>query len=67
MITHAIIIPYRDRKEHLNILLQHLSKYDCDIYIFEQNNNNLFNRGQLFNSILNVGKEYDYLIFHDVD
>lgn len=67
MITHAIIIPYRDRKKHLDTMLQHLSKYSCDIYIFEQNNNNLFNRGQLFNSILNVDKQYDYLIFHDVD
>lgn len=67
MITHAIVIPYRNRKKHLDILLQHLSKYNCDIYIFEQNNDNLFNRGQLFNSILNVDKKYDYLIFHDVD
>ena len=69
MSEHAIIIPYRDRSEHLPILLNALIKYRSlvDIYIFEQNNNNLFNRGQLFNSIINIKKDYKYYIFHDVD
>jgi hypothetical protein len=66
---HAIIIPYRNREEHLPILLNALYKYkdDADIYIFEQNNNNLFNRGYLFNSINNIDIDYEYYIFHDVD
>lgn len=66
-IKHAIIIPYRDRKEHLDILLPVLKNYNADIYIFEQNTDTLFNRGQLFNSILSIEKQYDYYIFHDVD
>ena len=66
---HAIIIPYRNRAQHLPILLKSLEKYKdtADIYIFEQNNNLLFNRGQLFNSIFSIEIVYEYYIFHDVD
>ena len=70
---YAIVIPYRDRKEHLDVLLKALEKYKepdalgntVTIIVMEQNNDNLFNRGQLFNA--SVCKEYDYYIFHDVD
>lgn len=67
---YAIIIPYRNRSKHLELLLAHLSKYDkkyVDIYIFEQDNDLLFNRAYLFNSIFSIDKQYDYYIFHDVD
>lgn len=66
---YVLIIPYRDRQKHLQLFLSHLEKYHqiMDIYIFEQNNNNYFNRGYLFNAIFEIEKQYDYYIFHDVD
>jgi len=71
--TYAIIIPYRDRKEHLDTLLKSFEKYKepdkygniVKVIIVEQDNDYLFNRGQLFNSAKLL--DYDYFIFHDVD
>ena len=65
----GIFIPYRNRKEHLDILLDNLSKYNTiNIHILEQDNNNLFCRGKLFNiGIKEFINKYDYFIFHDVD
>jgi hypothetical protein len=65
----GIFIPYRNRKEHLDILLDKLNKYDnISIHILEQSNNYLFNRGKLFNIGANEYlHKYDYFIFHDVD
>jgi hypothetical protein len=65
----GIFIPYRNRKEHLEILLDKLSKYEnISIHILEQSNNELFNRGKLFNIGANEYLDkYDYFIFHDVD
>ena len=70
-----IIIPYRNRKIHLDYFLKHsaplLKKHipDLEIIIVEQNwDINLFNRGKL----LNIGfhyyndLEYNYIL-HDVD
>jgi len=70
----GLIIPYRDRKEQLeifiNIISKHLQNKNIDYYIIvvEQKNNNLFNRSKL----LNIGANYiynkiDYLCFHDID
>ena len=71
----VIIIPYRNREEHLNYYLKKavplLKKHipNGKVVIVEQNwNNKLFNRGCL----INIGiKEYEnktnYYIFHDVD
>ena len=71
----AIIIPYRDRKEHLMRFLAHISRLDphstkYDIYVVEQDNSEKFNRGLL----LDIGylaahkiNNYDRYIFHDVD
>ena len=70
----GLIIPYRDRKEHLDIFIpyitQHLEsqKIDYKIIVVEQCNKNPFNRSKL----LNIGAKYvydevDYLCFHDVD
>ena len=69
MKNYALIIPYRNREEHLEILLEYLKKYEngIDIYIFEQNNDLLFNRSFLFNAIFEIEEQYDYYIFHDVD
>ena len=70
----GLIIPYRDRKEHLDIFIpyitQHLKSQNIDykIIVVEQCNKNPFNRSKL----MNIGAKYiydevDYLCFHDVD
>jgi hypothetical protein len=72
----AIIIPYRDREEHLKILLRNIhpmlerQQLDYGIYVVEQFGNNSFNRAKLMNiGFLESRKQYDYqcFIFHDVD
>ncbi|XP_051560689.1 beta-1,4-galactosyltransferase 1 [Myxocyprinus asiaticus] len=72
----AIIIPFRNRDEHLKYWLHYLhpvlqrQQLDYGVYIIEQDGDVTFNRAKL----LNVGyvealKEYDYdcFIFSDVD
>jgi len=72
----AIIIPYRDRLEHLQYFLMYMHKIlqrqelDYQIYVVNQVDSNPFNRAKL----LNVGfveslKQYDWqcFVFHDVD
>jgi len=72
----AIIIPYRNREQNLEIISKFLNifldinKIDNDIFVIEQNDNNSFNRGKLSNigfDICNNIGIYDYFIFHDVD
>lgn len=68
----AIIIPYRDRSQHLSQLLHHMDLYltdiDYSIFIIHQDNNRLFCRGTLFNIGFHILKDqYDYFCFHDVD
>lgn len=74
----AIIIPYRNREEHLVDFIAHFNKYDnsnisgsqLDVYIIEQNNEDKFNRGLLLNIGYLLAREntrYDRYIFHDVD
>ncbi|KAH9504473.1 Beta-1,4-galactosyltransferase 4 [Bulinus truncatus] len=72
----AIIIPYRDRYQHLHQLLSMLvpvlnrQKVDATIFVIEQVKPFLFNRGALHNvgflESEKVGK-FDCYIFHDVD
>jgi N-terminal region of glycosyl transferase group 7 len=72
----AIVIPFRDRKQHLPILLKNLHPFlvkqqiDYRIFIVEQSPDGSFNRAKL----MNVGftealklYEWDCFIFHDVD
>jgi predicted glycosyltransferase involved in capsule biosynthesis len=69
----AIIVPYRNRKEHLEKFLpamescNFLDGIDYEILIVEQEDGKPFNRGK----ILNVGAVYSknstYYCFHDVD
>lgn len=70
----GLIIPYRNRKEHLDIFIQYITKHfrnnniDYKIIIVKQANNNTFNKCRL----MNIGAEYlyndvDYFCFHDVD
>ena len=67
---YSIIIPYRDRKEHLSILLPRLKEVfenkNYEIIISEQNDNDKFQKNSLYN--LAVSKSTgNILIFHDVD
>ncbi|KAJ6215519.1 hypothetical protein RDWZM_010019 [Blomia tropicalis] len=72
----AIIVPYRDREQHLRTFLWNMhpmlmrQNIDYAIYIVEQYGNDRFNRAKLMNvGFLEAGKQYDYdcYIFHDVD
>lgn len=71
----AVLIPYRDREEHLTTLLAALVPYlerqhrDFDIFVLEQGDGYLFNRGALLNAgvLLLQGSAYDHFVFQDVD
>lgn len=70
-----ILVPYRDREQHLDIFIKKLAPLlkkhiiNIKIVIIEQSQDNKkFNRGK----ILNVGfaeyyKDYDYFFTHDID
>lgn len=71
----GVIVPYRNRHEHLSIFKERITKYlnaaglDFELIIVDQDNAKLFNRGLL----LNIGFKYakklrcNYVVFHDVD
>jgi len=72
----AVIIPFRDRDEHLRIFLHHIhpilmrQNLHYRIFIISQDDSELFNRAMLFNvgyveamKIMN----FNCLVFHDVD
>lgn len=72
----AVVIPFRDRKQHLPVLLKNLHPFlmrqqiDYGIFIVEQSSDGSFNRAKL----MNVGftealklYEWDCFVFHDVD
>ncbi|XP_063386889.1 beta-1,4-N-acetylgalactosaminyltransferase bre-4-like [Cydia fagiglandana] len=72
----AIIVPFRDRKQHLPIFLNHMHRFlmkqklEYGIFIIEQVRSDYFNRGKL----LNVGflesqnvSHWHCFIFHDID
>lgn len=72
----AIIIPYRDRVNHLAVLLHHLhpilqrQQVDYTIFVVEQAGTGKFNRAMLMNvGALEALKHYPFncFIFHDVD
>jgi len=74
----AVIIPYRNREQHLAQFIRHFNNLDAsklngstmDVYIIEQNNDDKFNRGLLINiGYLMASRNYDYdrYILHDVD
>ena len=72
----AIIIPYRDRLEHLVTLLYYLhpilqrQELDYKIYVSEQIGNGTYNKGILMNAaFIHASNEYDFqcFVFHDVD
>ena len=71
----GIIVPYRNRFEQLQEFKREIKKYlkrkkiPYEIYVIQQDDAKLFNRGVL----LNIGYTYakkdncDYIVFHDVD
>lgn len=72
----ALVIPYRDRKQHIPIFLKNIhallmkQQIDYGIFIVEQSPDGSFNRAKL----MNVGftealksNEFDCFIFHDID
>lgn len=59
-----IIVPYRDRAEHLIKFVEHYK--DFDILVVEQSDGKLFNRGKLLNIGFNESKS-PLVCFHDVD
>lgn len=68
----CLIIPYRNRQEHLDknipILKEYLKNINNTIYVIEQNDQKPFNRGKLLNIGFDINKEQnDYFCFHDVD
>lgn len=73
----ALVIPYRDREEHLETFALYIHQFLPDqlieytVYVIEQNDNNPFNRAKLFNigvlEILKLDPEVCCFIFHDVD
>lgn len=70
----AIVVPYRNRREHLEMFLPHIKKYLGGqnvlhkIYIIEQEEGKAFNRAKLLNiGFLEADNDCDYFVFHDVD
>ncbi|WAR07163.1 BRE4-like protein [Mya arenaria] len=72
----AVIIPFRDRQKHLDILVYNLvpllkrQKVAFRIFVVEQFGNKTFNKGRLMNIGFTEARkhnEFDCFIFHDVD
>ncbi|KAL4630984.1 beta-1,4-galactosyltransferase 6-like [Arapaima gigas] len=72
----AILIPFRNRHEHLPILFQHLipmlqrQRLQFAFYVIEQTGTQPFNRAMLFNVGFKEALrdlDWDCVIFHDVD
>jgi hypothetical protein len=70
----AIIVPYRDRAEHLGQFVPHMRDYltgaklDYTIHIIEQSQGKPFNRGAVKNIGFKLAETFaDYVCLHDVD
>lgn len=70
----SLIIPYRNREEHLKQFLPFIENelqkqnLNYEIIIAQQDDKNFFNRAKLMNiAVLHADKESAYFIFHDVD
>lgn len=72
----AIVVPYRNREEHLKVFLRNIHPFlqqqniHYKIYVVEQEDEKEFNRGKLFNvGFVEARKEkpFSCFIFHDVD
>lgn len=71
----GIIVPYRNREEHLKVFLKKMTQYlnarklNYEIIVVHQDDAKLFNRGMLLNIGFKIAESYkcDYVVFHDVD
>jgi hypothetical protein len=71
----GVIIPYREREEHLERFIEHFTEFMSDkkinyqIFVIEQYDLKLFNRGRLLNIGYKIAVSHgcDYVCFHDVD
>lgn len=70
----ALVVPYRNRKEHLEKFIPYISEYlhkqniSFEIIIVEQDEKTPFNRAKLMNiGALQASQETKYFVFHDVD
>ncbi|KAL7865108.1 hypothetical protein AOLI_G00165280 [Acnodon oligacanthus] len=72
----AILVPFRNRHEHLSILFRHLipalqrQRLEFGFYVIEQASDEPFNRAMLFNVGFKEAMkdlQWDCVIFHDVD
>jgi hypothetical protein len=69
----AIVVPYRDREEHLRRFLPAMESSDLlegidyEILIVEQEDGKPFNRGKLLNIGAIQSHTASYYCFHDVD
>ena len=70
----AIIVPYRDRQEHLDVFVPHMHEFlkdkgiDYTIFIAEQTDDRPFNYGKICNVVTKeIDKKYTYFAFHDID
>lgn len=69
----AVIVPYRDRAEHLKRFIPAITQQleaesiDFDIHVVEQSNTGLFNKGKTCNTGFALTPGYDWYCFHDVD
>lgn len=71
----GIIVPYRNRYEHLQEFKKGIVKYmnrkkiPYEVFVIEQDDAKLFNRGMLLNIGYTYAKKHkcDYVVFHDVD
>jgi len=71
----GVIIPYREREEHLERFIEHFIEFMSDkkinyqIFVIEQYDLKPFNRGRLLNVGYKIAISHgcDYICFHDVD
>lgn len=68
----ALIVPYRNREEHLLQFVPHMKKFlgnlPYRLFLIEQAEGKSFNRGKLLNIGFSLAKDtFDYVCFHDID
>lgn len=70
----GLIVPYRDRAEHIRQFLPYMLSYlakqgvVATIYVVEQEDGTAFNRAKLLNiGVLEAEVDRDYFVMHDVD
>jgi hypothetical protein len=69
----SVVVPYRDREEHLGQFIPYMEKWLADeevsfeIIIVNQTNGKGFNRAKLLNVGFKETENCDYHVFHDVD